>query len=93
MNKYEAIVIFRPEEDQFSKGKEVVKEDFKTFNVKVLNEEDMGQRDLAYDIKKTPKGRYINYHIEADPAKIKPLDASLKLKNEILKFVFFREDN
>ncbi|MBN2735509.1 MAG: 30S ribosomal protein S6 [Spirochaetales bacterium] len=93
MNKYEAIVIFRPEEDQFTKGKEIVKEDFKTFEIKVLNEEDMGARDLAYVIKHSSKGRYINYHIEANPAKIKPLDASLKLKSEILKFVFFREDN
>ena len=93
MNRnYEAIVIFRPEEDQLSQGSELVKKEFKDSEIELTAEEDMGLRELAYDIKKQRKGHYINFKIQSSPEKIKTLEKNMKLHNQILKFVFFREE-
>jgi len=92
MRKYEAIFIFRPEEDVFAKGKTEVISEFKNAGISILQEIDMGLRDLAYDIKKMPQGRYINFEIESGPEKLQPLNRLFKIKNEILKFVFFKKD-
>jgi small subunit ribosomal protein S6 len=92
MNKYEAIVIFRPEGDNVAKGTASVQQEFKNAGINILEQTDMGLRTLAYDIKKSDKGHYIVFNIEGDPDKIKPVDKSLKLKDEILKFVFFKKE-
>lgn len=92
MRKYEAIFIFRPEEDTLSKGKTDILAEFKNSGIELLQEIDMGLRTLAYEIKKNKQGHYINFEIQAEPDKLKPLDRIFKLKNEILKFVFFRKD-
>ena len=92
MRNYEAIFIFRPEEDMLGKGKTDVLEEFKNAGIQVLQEIDMGLRELAYEIKKTAQGHYINFEIQSSPEKLQPLDRIFRLKNEILKFVFFRKD-
>lgn len=92
MRKYEAIFIFRPEEDQFTKGKTDVQSELKNAGINLVQETDMGLKDLAYDIKKTRQGHYINFEIESGPEKLQALNRIFKLKNEILKFVFFRKD-
>lgn len=92
MKKYEAIVIFRPESDNVAKGTATIQQEFKNAGINILDQNDMGLRTLAYAIKKSDKGHYFAYNIESDPEKIKPVDKSLKLKDEILKFVFFKKE-
>jgi len=92
LNIYEATFILRPEDEFFSTGKEFLKELFTKEGCKLLKEEDMGNRQLAYDIKKNDRGHYLFYELEAEPQSISALDKSLKLRNEILKYLFLRKE-
>jgi small subunit ribosomal protein S6 len=92
MRKYEAIFIFRPEEEHLTQGKTTIKEEFQNSGITILQEEDMGERDLAYDIKKNTKGHYFCYKIQSEPDNLKSAGKNFKLKPEILKFVFFRDE-
>ena len=58
MRKYEVTFIFRTEEDRMSAAKEAVKSILEKKSVKILKEEDLGERTLAYEIKKQSRGRY-----------------------------------
>jgi small subunit ribosomal protein S6 len=91
MNKYEAIFIFRPEDENVSRGTAMVLQEFQNSGITILDQIDPGVRTLSYRIKKSEKGRYHIYNIEAEPDKIKPLEKILMLKDEILKFVFFKK--
>jgi small subunit ribosomal protein S6 len=92
MRNYEAIFIFRSEEEQYKQGTSTVENEFKNCGIKLINQESMGKKDLAYDIKKQSEGYYICYKIQSAPDKLKLLEKSLKLRPEILKFVIFKDD-
>lgn len=92
MNIYEVTFILRPEDEFLAAGKEFLKELFSKENCKVLKEEDMGSRQLAYDIKKNDRGHYLFFELEAEPDSISSLDKSLKLRSEILKYLFLRKE-
>jgi small subunit ribosomal protein S6 len=92
MKKYEAIFIFRPEDESIAKGTALVQAEFVNAGINILEHADMGLRTLAYKIKKQDKGRYHSYNIEANPEKLKPLGKLLQLKEEILKFVVFKKE-
>ena len=67
MKKYEIMFIVRPTlgEDEVKK---VIKDFGKTLTTngaKITNENDMGQRELAYEIKDFKSGFYYVYEIEA----------------------------
>ncbi|MBN2443975.1 MAG: 30S ribosomal protein S6 [Spirochaetales bacterium] len=92
MRKYEAIFIFRPEEEHVAQGTAMVQNEFKNAGITVIQKDDMGKKDLAYEIKKNIRGHYICFNIEAEPESLKLVDKNLKLQQEILKFVVFRAD-
>jgi small subunit ribosomal protein S6 len=92
MRNYEAIFIFRQEEEHLKQGTSTVENEFKNCGIKLVNQESMGKKELAYDIKKQTEGHYICYKIQSAPDKLKLLEKSLKLRPEILKFVVFRDD-
>lgn len=92
MRTYEAVLIFRPEDEILASGKEFIKNLFETSGCKLVKEEKMGNRELAYEIKKNKRGFYLLYEIESDPETIQSLGKSLKLRNEILKYSFFRKE-
>ncbi len=92
MRTYEAIVIFRPEDELLAEGKKFLQELFKETGCKIIKEEHRGNRELAYKIKKTTRGAYLFYEIESEPESIKVLDKALKLRSEILKFLILRKE-
>ena len=57
---------------------------------KVEKEDLWGARDLAYPIKKQTKGFYAHYQIQADPKNVKGLDKTLKLEEDILRYLLIR---
>jgi small subunit ribosomal protein S6 len=89
--QYEAVFIYQIGDENVSIAKTFVTDEFKGSSVKILKEQDLGEKTLAYEIKKNDRGHYICYDIEAEPETIKSLEKALKLKPEILKFVFFRK--
>jgi small subunit ribosomal protein S6 len=92
MRKYEAVVILRPESESVAEGREFLNNLFSGDGCQILKVEEMGDRELAYEIKKNKRGLYLCYEIEAEPANIQTYDKALKLRNEILKYLFVRSD-
>ena len=92
MRKYEFTVIFRPEEDAFSRGKEIVKTELNAQKAVITKEEDMGIRDLAYDIQKQSRGHYVYFEMDLDPSTIIHMDKIFRIKTEILKYLFVRQE-
>lgn len=92
MRTYEFTVIFKPNDEDVTKGKELINTGFKDHAVAVTKEESLGVRFLAYPIKKSEKGHYYYYELEAEPNEIAALDRSFKLMAPVLKFLFVKKD-
>lgn len=90
MRDYEAVFLFRPEEDVYNQGKNLVQEEFSKAGVSVSGEEDMGNRELAYTVKGEDRGHYYLYKVQAEPEKVEGLSAAARLMDSVLKFLFVR---
>ena len=66
MRKYEFVMVIRPslKEVELKKLLTTVKDWLK--DVKIVKEEDLGQKSLSYTIKKEIAGHYFMFQIEAD---------------------------
>lgn len=93
MRSYEAVFIFRPEEDVYTKGLELMKEELKKAEAVVSKEEDLGVRAFAYPIKKENRGHYHCFYIEGNPESISGLNRTIRLTKEVLKHLFVRKDD
>lgn len=93
MRDYEIMFIVRPtlsEED----AKKVI-ENFKNvltkFGATITGETDMGQRELAYEIKKCKSGYYYVINLSAsDDAAIKEFDRLAFISNDIIRHLITR---
>jgi small subunit ribosomal protein S6 len=90
MRQYELTVIFPLEEDQHKAGREQVLADLATHGVEIEKTDEMGDRDLAYPIKKKTRGRYVLFTCKIDPTKLVHLDRSFKLNTNLLKYLFVK---
>ena len=88
MRQYELMVIFPLEEDQHKAGREQVLTDFGTNGVEIEKTDEIGDRDLAHEIKKRKRGKYVLFTMKADPAKIAVMDRIFKLNANLLKYLF-----
>jgi len=92
MRRYELTVIFPMEEDQHKAGRDHLLSDLSANGVEIEKTDEIGERDLAYEIKKRKKGRYVLFTIKSDPAKIVVLDRIFKLNANLLKYLFVRAE-
>ena len=90
MRQYELTVIFPLEEDQHRAGRERLLADLAANGVEIEKTGETGDRDLAYEIKKRRRGKYVLFIVKADPAKIAVLDRIFKLNANLLKYLFVR---
>ena len=90
MRRYELTVIFPLEEDQHKAGREQLLTDLTANGAEIEKTDELGDRDLAYEVKKRKRGRYALLVIKSDPAKITILDRIFKLNANLLKFLFVR---
>ena len=88
MRQYELTVIFPLEEDLHKLGREQLLLDLGNNGVEIIKTDELGDRDLAYEVKKRKRGKYVLYTIKADPDKITILDRIFKLNANLLKFLF-----
>ena len=88
MRHYELMVIFPLEEDQHKAGREKLLTDLGNNGVEIDKTDEIGDRDLAYEIKKRKRGRYVLFTIRSDPAVIVNLDRIFKLNANLLKYLF-----
>ncbi|GHV95578.1 30S ribosomal protein S6 [Spirochaetia bacterium] len=90
MRRYELTVIFPLEEDQHKAGRETLLTDLAANGVEIEKTDETGDRDLAYEIKKRKRGKYVLFTLKADPAKIANLDRIFKLNANLVKYLFVR---
>jgi small subunit ribosomal protein S6 len=90
MRQYELTVIFPLEEDQYQAGREQVLADLSSNGAEIEKTDETGDKDLAYEVKKRRRGRYVLFTLKADPAKITVLDRIFKLNANLLKYLFVR---
>ena len=92
MNNYYLTLVLKADMDEKERKtlldsmvKKLVGEDGK------IEKEDLwGSKDLAYPIKKQTKGFYAHYEISADPKNAKGLDKTLKVEEDILRYLLVR---
>jgi small subunit ribosomal protein S6 len=93
MRRYELTVIFPLEEDQHKAGREQLLSDLAANGVEIEKTDETGDRDLAYEVKKRRRGKYVLFTLKADPAKIIVMDRVFKLNANLLKYLFVKMDD
>jgi len=88
MRRYELMVIFPLEEDQHKAGREQVVADLGNNGAEIEKTDELGDRDLTYEIKKRKRGKYVLFTIKADPTKIANMDRIFKLNVNLMKYLF-----
>jgi small subunit ribosomal protein S6 len=92
MRQYELTVIFPLEEDLHKAGREQILNDLANNGAVVEKTDEVGDRDLAYEIKKRRRGKYVLFIIKADPDKLINLDKVFKLNANLLKYLFVKAE-
>ncbi len=96
MRKYEIMFIVRP-----TLGEDEIKKVIKDFGkiltsngAKIIEEKDMGQRELAYEIKDFKSGYYYVYNVEAktDEA-IREFDRLALISKDIVRHLITKEED
>lgn len=93
MNNYETIIIFDIEkyEDSANNIQKMCQEyTGKTYKV---NREDIGIKNLAYEIKKHKKGYYIMLHWMGTREQCERLDNYIRKDDNVLKFITIKMDD
>jgi small subunit ribosomal protein S6 len=90
MRQYELTVIFPLEEDQYQAGREQIQTDLSSNGIEIEKTDEIGDRDLAYEVKKRRRGRYVLYTLKTEPEKIAVLDRIFKLNINLLKYLFVK---
>ncbi|MDR3333296.1 MAG: 30S ribosomal protein S6 [Treponema sp.] len=90
MRQYELTVIFPLEEDQHKAGREQVMTDLGANGAEIEKTDEIGDRDLTYEIKKRRRGKYVLFTLKLAPEKLAVLDRVFKLNANILKYLFVR---
>ena len=88
MKTYELVVAFRMKEGQDVAGIEAVKKILTDAKAVIKSEEDMGDRELAYEIDKETRGRYRLFNVELDQVTLPKIEEAMKLRTEILRYLF-----
>ena len=88
MRQYELMVIFPLEEDQHKAGRELLLTELGNNGAEIEKTDEIGDRDLAYEIKKRKRGKYVLFTIKADPARIANMDRIFKLNPNVIKYMF-----
>ncbi len=96
MRKYEMMFIVRPDLEEsnikavFENMKNIVTEK----GAKIIDTKEMGQKDLAYEIKKYTKGYYYLITIESNNDEaVKEFDRMSLISEDIIRHLVVRVDN
>ena len=90
MRKYELTVVLRPSLKDAERKKliETIKDWLKDF--KITKEDDLGQKPLAYTIKKEDAGYYITFQFEGDAGLEKGFEQRLIRNEDVIRHLLLR---
>ena len=92
MRKYEIMFIINPTLDEATIKKVAgdMKKIITSSKGKVVEEKEMGQRDLAYEINKHKKGYYFLYVVEASVDAIKEFNRLANVNEEVIRHLIVK---
>ncbi|HSV55524.1 MAG TPA: 30S ribosomal protein S6 [Magnetospirillaceae bacterium] len=90
MRSYELVTVFPVEEEPFRQGKENVAAELARQGARNVKEDDMGDRPLAYPIRKKARGHYILYSMEFPGENVDAAEKAFKLNPNLLRYLFVR---
>jgi small subunit ribosomal protein S6 len=92
MHRYETLFILHPEipEAQVRETFDRVRRLIESMDGQVVELQDWGMRELAYPIRKQVRGTYVLAQYAARPEVVKELERTLKLADEVLRFISVR---
>lgn len=95
MRKYEIMFIARPTLSEEEKKNVIAKfSKILTDNkATITSEKDMGQRELAYEIKKYKNGYYFLFVVEASHEAVKEFDRLAGINENILRHLIIRKED
>ena len=94
MNKYEVMFIVRPdmEEAEIKKTADNMKKVLTDGKAKVVEEKAMGQKELAYEIKKVNTGFYYLFVVEATKEAVAEFDRVARINENLLRHLIVKVD-
>ena len=93
MRTYEAVCIFRAEEDKFSVGRDAVRTAIMGLGADSLKEDDMQVRSFAYPIEKVHSGHYYLYEFAMTPEKAHTIEHEVRLVPDLIRILVTRKDD
>jgi len=95
MNKYEIMFIVKPdlEETAIKNEAENLKKVLTNLEAKIVEEKAMGQRELAYEIKKYKNGYYFLFVVEGSHEAIKEFDRLAGINENVLRHLIIRKED
>lgn len=95
MKKYEIMFIVKPdlEETAIKNEAESLKKVLTNLEAKIVEEKAMGQRELAYEIKKYKNGYYFLFVVEGSHEAIKEFDRLAGINENILRHLIIRKED
>ena len=96
MRSYQSVLILKPDLDeaQVDQALEKIAQFLSKYNGSSLKVEKWGKKRLAYRVKKSRFGYYLNIYHTCESLKVSSLEADFKLYDLVLKFLVIRlEDN
>lgn len=91
MRNYEYLFIFDPQEENTKKAIQDVKNHYDKMGVRLLKEDEIGKRKLAYEIDGKTDGFYYMAQIEIDDfTKLQEFENDLKLDPNVIRFMRIR---
>jgi len=95
MRKYEVMFIVRPdlEEAEVTKTADMMKKILTDRKAKVLEEQKMGQKELAYEINKYKNGNYFLYTIEANSEAIDEFTRIARINEDVIRHLIIKVED
>ena len=95
MRSYQSVLILKADLDeaQVDLALEKITEFLAKYNGSFLKVEKWGKKRLAYRVKKSRFGHYINLYHTCESSKVSSLELDLKLYDLVLKFLVIRLDD
>ena len=88
--KYDCVFLYNSQKDIYNQTEKKVKAIFKDYGAEILKENDMGIKNLAWNVKKNKEGYYKNYQLKMDGLKISTMEKEIKLIEELLTFIIVK---
>ena len=95
MPGYELVFILNANlsEDDFTRVLEKVNDQITKLGGTVTETNQWGKRRLAYPIKRQAEGNYVLEKVQIKQTALKELDAGLKMSEDVLRYLFVRENS